>query len=459
MSFEFDAPARSPTTPGEPRWRLSLAYTVLVTAAVCWVGWPGAMSFDSLFAYEEGLTGIQTMVWPPMHAYMFHLSQLVGAGAGGLFLVQTALLFLPAALTINLMVDRRLWAVAGLVAYALAYLAVPELLGAALVNWRDVTTTSFALLGVAFWVSAARYQRRDLLVWSALSLGLAASLRYNMVLMVAVLGAAMVWRPFLGIAAPRHTRLLTAAALIVAVGLALASDKWRLPDFKPLPAGHNFAGVQAFDLIGISACSDQIYLPPELTRGFPITPAQVRRVYDPRHVGMAFRTVPGQPPILDSDAEGLVEALWPEALREQPACYLSHRASVFREQMGLVPSGVFYPSHGGIDPNHFGLALAHPDLEKRAIDYIYSRQKEPWRRPWIPYLLGALAAAMLCARRSHAGLLAAALVGGGFIYAGVLFFIAPAADARYIFPSTCVTTLAFILAVVALLDRRFPDTA
>ena len=125
----------------------------------------------------------------------------------------------------------------------------------------------------------------------------------------------------------------------------------------------------------------------------------------------------------------------------EPACYVAHRAAVAVEQMGMAKGAVFYPTHGLIDPNSFGLALRHPAQSRIAVDYIKQNVDDTPRRPWVLYalatVLGLLAAGVA---RAQAWLILA-LLAGAYGYAGLLFVAGPAADARYIFPSNILCLL------------------
>jgi hypothetical protein len=254
--------------------------------------------------------------------------------------------------------------------------------------------------------------------------------------------------------------MLSASLLVACLGLAWASTHWRLPDFRAMPDPHNFAGTQEFDLIGISACADQVYLPPAITAGAPITARQIRMAYDPRHLQRAFRQQPGAPPILESDAGGQVEQVWPRVVRAELPCYIAHRTAVFVQLMGLDRADVFIPTYKQIDPNPFGLALAHPKAARAVSDYLIRRAPELWRRPFLLYLAAPVVVAALWWRRSPARLLFLALLGGAFAYPALLFVAAPAADARYIFPSSVVCAFIVATGVAALMDgRKAPSPA
>ncbi|MCH1933082.1 hypothetical protein L9G16_23340, partial [Shewanella sp. A25] len=76
------------------------------------------MSFDSLLAYEQTFTGVQTMTWPPMHTYLLWLSRSTGLGPGGLLAAQTFLLFFGAALALNLLAPNRWLALLAQIVFA-----------------------------------------------------------------------------------------------------------------------------------------------------------------------------------------------------------------------------------------------------------------------------------------------------------------------------------------------------
>jgi hypothetical protein len=431
-------------TPGEARWGVSTLYALLLTAVICWAAWPGMMSYDSLFAIQEARTGITTMLWPPMHAYLFWLADRTGVGPGAVLVLQVFLLFFGAALSVNLLVKARGWAIAALAAFTLSFVYVPELFGTVIVQWRDVTTTSFAMAGLAAWLVAARYGSTLALVLSAIAIGLSLSLRYNAAALFVLIVPLMLWRPFLGRALNARSRGALILTLALSCGLAWASTHVRLPDLKTLPAPQNFAATQEFDLIGISACADKNYLPPALTSGWPITPRQIRQVYDPRHLNRAFRENPGAPTIRALDLTGDAPKAWSVAVPREFGCYLAHRTAVMMEQLGMAKEGVFLPGYFTVDPNDFGFKAAHRGLIQRAFEYNTVREKELWRRPFL-VLLAAPLALLAVWRRTPSRVLLLALLAGAFAYVALLFVAGPAADFRYIFPS--VVLCSFILSV------------
>jgi hypothetical protein len=442
---------------GEPRWLLTLSYALVMTALVCVPAWPGQMNYDGLYAWRSSIEGIDTAVWPPMHAYLFWLSRAAGLGAGGLFAVQTFLIFAGAALSASLLLSSRRLLAAALAGFALLCVVIAPMWGVMLVHWRDVTTASFAMLGLSLWLLAARYRALALVVCAALAIGLAASLRYNAFALFAGLLPLMVWKPLPGAPAGVRARIFAAVALAVAFGLAWASIQWRLPDLQRLRPASTATNIQVFDLLGVSACEGRSRLPLEVTRGQPLNGDQVRRLYDPRHLQLAFGPHPGIPQIFATQKYQTpqmrtdVARAWGAALRERPDCYVRHRTAVAVEQMGLAPAGVFYPTHGRIDPNPYGLALAHPAASQAVTAYVWQASQRWWSRPAWLYLAAAAVLAALALRRDLRALAAGALLAGALANEAVLYLVAPATDARYIFPGDvfCAFVVAAGLAMLA----------
>lgn len=437
------------TALGEPRWAISLIFAAIATAAVCYPVWPGLMSFDSLFAYRQARTGIETMLWPPFHSYMFRVGDALGVGVGGVLAAQVFVLFAAAAVILNLLIRGRALGLAACMVFAGLIVTVTPLLGSLLAHWRDVPTASFALLGVAFGLLARRTGQPLLLAPAAAAFGCAIALRYNAIVLVAPVIGLMIWRPMADRTA-RFARPFALACLILALGAAWASTQWRLPDLKRMDPPNSLGGTQAFDLVGISACADTDDLPLGMTGGTPLSAYHIRRNYDPRHMNLTFEPKPGVPPIIDNDRKGEVPAAWRTAIATAPLCYLSHRTTVFVEQMGMSDRGVFYPVHGGIDTNDYGLSLAHPTAAQAVRTYVEAGAAPIWRRPAWLYVLAAGLVGLAVLRDGRQWRLLLALLGGSFAYAGVLFLVSPAADARYIFPAsiTCALLIAAALGMI-----------
>lgn len=438
----------------EPRWAICAGLAALTTLAVCWPAWPGYMSYDSLLAYSQAVHGVTTMTWPPLHTYLFALSRKLGLGAGGLFAFQTFLLLFAANLILSL-ATRRTWLAVGLMLLFLAsFVWVTPQLGVLMTQWRDVTTTGFAVAGVALWLLGVRNRGLGWLLAAAVAFGCAAALRYNTLPLIVFVLALMVWRPFLGVRISRVGHALVILAVGASLALAWGSTQWRLPDFKRMPSGHNVMDTQQFDLIGISACAGQDLAPYGMSGGRRVPAATIHAGYDARHLNLSLKGAHMEKLARTDQNGGVAATAWRRAIVHHPLCYLRHRTAVFEEQMGLKRDHVFYPTHGAIDPNPFGLKLAHPALTRRVNAYILAAAPRIDRRAAWLYGLALPLALLAARRRRDQAPLLLALTAGAFAFAGLLFLAGPAADARYIFPSNTICALVIALSLGALLPKR-----
>jgi hypothetical protein len=285
-------------------------------------------------------------------------------------------------------------------------------------------------------------------------------LRYNAFALFVAIVPLMAWKPFLDRPAGRWVRGFAVAVLMLSIGLAWASVQWRLPDFKRLPPASTFTNVQVFDLLGISACEGGSYLPLAVTRGAPLSPAQARQLYDPRHVQISFRPHSGIPqiyatrryqtPLMRAD----VAQAWRSALQQHVGCYLHHRTAVALVQLGLTPGEVFYPTHGTIDPNPYDLRLAHPAASQAVTAYVWAGAHGWWSRPALLDVAALLILPALGLRRDPRAWVLGALIGGVLANEALLYLIAPEADARYLFPSNVFCALVVAAGLTMLAEAR-----
>jgi hypothetical protein len=437
----------------------SAVFAAVTTLVICLPMWPGLMSYDSLYAYRQSIYGVESAVWPPMHDYLFYVSRKLTGGPGGLFATQIFLLFASASAIVSMFArDRRRHAL-GFVLFVASFVWFPTLLGTAIVNWKDVSLTTFSLLAVCLWLAAVRRSSRWLLILAAFSLCVAMSVRLNGLPLVLPFIVLLIVQP------DGHPTARVRALGIATVGAAIivgyATTVWRLPDLRRLPApGGAFAGIQIWDLVGTSACVGESLLPPAYRGSGDLSIAELRALYDPRHSNLTLSPPVGVKPLPTParDASEDVRTAWLSALRQHPGCYLRHRALVFAHLLGLTRS-VFYPTHSGIDANPYGLRLRHPAAAERTIAFVTeSTDQWPRRVVWL-YLASAVMTVVALRRRWNSSAVVLILGLGAALYAASFFFLTPAADARYLFPSNIFCALLCVLGALALMDSRLGPRA
>jgi len=430
-----------------PRILASTLLAILTTALVCWPVWPGLMSYDSLYAYRQSIEGIETADWPPMHDYLFYLSRRMTGGPGGLLATQAFVLFASVSAIIAMFARTEWRHLLGFALFVAGCFYFPTLLGTLIVNWKDVPLAAFGLLAVALWLLAVRYSSRLLLVLVALPLVVALGVRLNSLPLLLPFLVAFVVQPYGR--AMRGARAIAMVVIVGSIAAASMSTLWRLPDLKRLPPlGHTLAGVQLWDLIGTSACAGKSLLPPSYTGDGALSVAELRALYDPRHIDLTVLRREGVKPLPTPPGDVTAELAdaWKAAIRVYPGCYLHHRQTVFAYQMGFAER-VFIPTHGGIDDNDYGIAFRNRDAAEARIHAIESGADRWARRPFWLFVFGAGAVFWAVAVRNRSAPVVLLLGLGAVLYVCTLIVLAPAADARYIFPSNIFCALLIAIAL------------
>jgi hypothetical protein len=438
-----------------PRWVLSGLFAAVATALVCTPVWPGLMSYDSLFAYKQSIDGVETAIWPPMHDYLFYLSRILSGGPGGLFLFQTFGLFFGANLILSMMAHGPIRLAIASICLAALFWIFPTMEGTAIVLWKDVPVATFSMLAIAVWMVAVRASSLPLLGLSLVCIFFGVALRYNSLPIFVPISILLVLDPQ-GKKTTLGKRVMAALGVLVMLGAAYCSTLWRLPDFRRLPPISSLmTSVQLWDLIGVSARENQNLLPASVNGGNPLSGPELRAIYDPRHINLTFSPPAGvkrlRLPSINVSVD--VSARWREIILSHPVWYLQVRLAVLREQLGLVRGEVFYPTHGGIDKNAYGLHSANPSFVSATVDSIQRNSVQLWRRAYILYVLAAVLTGAALSLRLPVQVLALLLTVGAFGNVALLFVSAPAADARYIFPSNVFCSLVIVLVLSNLLTK------
>lgn len=439
----------------QPRFMPSFIFACVSTALLCLPVWPGLMSYDSLYAYKQSIQGVETALWPPMYDYLFFLSRSLGAGTGGLFAAQTFTIFFSVGIILSTSI-RRYWVwLAGLVFCLVGFYWFPTLRGTVSVLWKDVPVASFSLLSIAVLLVANRYRSIVAASFSVAFAAAAASLRWNGLPLIAPLLGLIVYSP-VGSVTTRRSRMIAGLMVSVGVFAAFASTEWRLPDFRRIPSGAEvFLIVPLWDMVGMSACAGSDVLPSDYA---PRTVSDLRALYNPRHVNITLLMPPPgiKPLVRPAGDDHEIISTWLRDVSRYPGCYLSVRAAVFRQQVGMTRGAVFYPTAGGIDPNPYGLHLAFPAEANVTISSISQTANEWWRRSYILFCLAFAAGVLTWVRNLPSRLLVMTLLLSVFLYQGLLFFIAPEADGRYIFASQIFCIIAVVLTGVDAVESANP---
>lgn len=156
--------------------------------------------------------------------------------------------------------------------------------------------------------------------------------------------------------------------------------------------------------------------------------------------------------------QGQLLADWRAAVQAAPAAYLAHRAEVFATLLGVGGRALSSPFHPGIDNEMPEIAFRSLDATQLArwLAIFDMLARTPIYQPFW-YLLLCLSTLSLAAWRLHQGrgeqsrlILAAAIAASGAANGVAMFFIATAADFRYM----TWTIAAGLMGALMVVDRR-----
>jgi len=115
---------------------------------------------------------------------------------------------------------------------------------------------------------------------------------------------------------------------------------------------------------------------------------------------------------------------------------------------------IFIPTHGGIDANNYDISFRHPESAAARIQFVVTGADAWLRRPFWLCFLAVGATVLVVAGRRQSAPVVLILASGALLYLASFFFLAPAADARYIFPSNAFCALLLAIALAQFGERH-----
>ncbi|KQS01340.1 hypothetical protein ASG11_16775 [Sphingomonas sp. Leaf357] len=414
----------------------------VATLAICW---PGVAMYDSVWQYQQALSGHYNDWHPPVMARLWALLHRLGPGAAPMFLAQIVLYWLGLGLW-GVALARGGRGIAGLVVLAIG--ACPVFLGWQVTVLKDAQMAAAMLAAtglIAWWRLAGRAVPVAATVAAGMLLAYSVLVRSNAVFAVVPL-AVMLTRWSAG-------RKLVVGAIGVVLVLAVS----------PLINHRVFGAVQSgvtraqplYDMAGIAHFSRTIetggLLPEELAL------IEARHCYkpffwdslaDPRRCGVITER-------LETVGMGAVGAAWARAILYHPLAYAEHRIGHLNMTWRfIVPAHVpsAAPPEGG-EPNTIGLinpGKAHVTLA-RAGAWV-AETPVGWPIMWI-----VVAGGVMFAARSSTGPardLAVALAISALVLEASFAVISIASDLRYHLWAMIASALAAVLMAGYALPRR-----
>lgn len=437
----------SATRPGSPLHPEAFAAAALGIGITLWLFHPGWLSIDSAVQYQQALTGRYDDTHPPLLAWLWHHTNRIWPGPGGLFVLMTTVWWGALATLASSL--QRGWR--GALATLLIGLSPPVLLIAAHL-WKDVALSASLLAASAAILAFRRSGRAWLAMIALVWIAAAVCFRHNAWPAALPLVFWLVW--------PRDamTRGLT-SRLTVALGLmaclaAVPGAISRALDAAPRDA---FSAVVLWDLGAVSIATGEMLIPPEV-RAPDLSPADLEAGYVPWSNPAMFAVAPIRlgihGPYSAADRRAVLGA-WFAMIKAHPREYLVHRARVSRHLLLGPPAEApreltYVPAR--ILPPEADIVL--PDVDRprdRVVIAIAERLRTTALFAGATWLALALAAGALAWPRRHTegGRAAVALALSAWAYALPLALVTGSAEFRYLHWSVIASLLAMLATFTA----------
>jgi hypothetical protein len=426
----------------------AIALAVLGFAVTVAAFYPGVMSGDSIFQYDQAMgRHVVTDHHPPIMVWLWRGLAQLAPGPAPMLVLHAAMMW--AALAVIAVAAarrgvRHAWLVT-LAGFTPMFLSIEGAI------WKDVGMATAFLLATA--VFYGMRPRRTTGVPRGIA-GMIPLVYASVVRANAPAGAL----PLFVYAMRRmraRERLGASLALGAAVLAACLALQWAIDRMLDVERAHFTQYIETFDLAGIQCAGGDAPIPLAFMRTVPGA-LPVCRMFDPVQVDFLFSGGPPTPLWATGDPDALRElgAAWRHAVIANPGLYLAHRARVFDAMMGTGVSGerrilALTDSLGGargfpFAPNALSAAIAA--VAYGAVD-LHFYNGYAW-------LAIAAMVAFVTMRRLRAGRgddtdeVALALAASALAYTLPYFFVGVAPDYRYLYWTLVATLVAAILAAL-----------
>ncbi|EEX2882573.1 hypothetical protein ACS1L5_000959 [Escherichia coli] len=385
--------------------------------------YPGWMSPDSIFQYNNAVTGYYNSWHPVIMAWWWRVLGYITDGPGP-FLVQNLMLFWIGFYFIAKTLSRYIgWG--SIVVLLLA--ATPSVLIIMAQLWKDAVFTSLAIfgLGIIFRsIDTGRFYKSVFLLF-VFVLSLAVGCKPNgLFVAIILIGWWFIANPKVSTKRSKLILSLTSVFLVMAIPFSISKC---LPVYKISPIQY----IQSYDLLGISVIENKTLLPDYITKKVGLSKDNAREFYFPGGNNLMFYNSPAGN-IATTDPEYLkdLQSRWISAIKDYPMAYIKVRFDNFIE---LLRWGATHPASVAADVivnNPWGYVFIPNKLSDNYIDSI---DKYPFLYfPWIYLVTSALLFLLTKVLPRELRFFNVVLVLVVFSFSLPHFFIAPAADYRYL---------------------------
>ena len=387
------------------------------------VFYPGVMTYDSKFVYEDIAKGFLGDWQSPVMTVLWSLIDPIAPGPGSMFLLIVTFYWLAFGLLAFAIARHSVWRAAVLLLLAIS----PPAFVFVGILWRDVLFASTWLLAAALSFGVANRDPKLRVPVQVTALGLLAIgvlLRPNALIAAPILGAAIAW--------PAQFFWKRTAIVFVPAAIGLFALV-QVVYYGALGATrqHPLQSIMVFDMGGISHFTKQNQFPVSWTASE--TALLTTGCYRPTEWDIFWRHEPCRFVMdrLERDklfgSPAMVEA-WKQAIANHPGAYFQHRAAF----MGsfLAGANLTMWTHDLNDPSKMQLADRRPFFVLKTIHDVLKPTPLFRAGTW---LLICVAVCVVAWRRRNtsSGVFAIGVCGSAAVYMLTFFAVGVASDFRY----------------------------
>lgn len=406
--------------------------------------YPGFMSYDSIRMLEEARTQVVGGIYPPGPVYVLRFFDILGNGPTVMIFVQNYLLLFSLN-AILLAVGASIFQAATSLIF---FVAMPTVMGAMLVLWKDVTLASIMVVALAIIFSDYTKNPGRLMgngIWiSLLLIVLSATIRFNAITATAILTVFWIKVYF---ANKNMLSKLSAFVGITLVTVVVAGvvNNYRFPSMEKLQPNNLAYAIMSYDLIGVSAWSRNSLVPIDTAAGGVSEKAKISDI-DKIYSSLGAVEIQNR----NSSLGNLVKLYpsgyshadifkaWIAAIFSEPLAYLNYRWDVFSEIIGANNHETFEPTHfGKIDENKFSIKFRDNYLTDLVLNYIKLGSSVVIGKPWL-FFLGVFVFVVGVFRKNISQknkTLSVYSFAASMAYLLPFFILSGTGEVRYTFPS------------------------
>ena len=339
--------------------------------------YPGYMSPDSIEQLSQARSALFTDWHPPLISFLWHFTDRVLPGPGGMLLLNNVLFWSAAALICYHCLHRT----APLITLAVGLF--PPVFGLLSTVWKDVTFGAAMVLAFALLLHAQLTRSRAAWAFSFLPLLYALAARHNSppaVYALALYGGWIFWRVIRGIASWRFAFATGSLSFLVLLASVILINRQLVADRRM----HIEQTILLHDLTAISLDRQAVLLPKWVRRdGSTPTLEELRSIYHPFGLVSLFCCDPkvSLEQTTDPSALATLRRLWATAIYHHFGAYLRHRWKVFLGILGTAHS--CYPYHDGISDNSLGVTFRSTRVNRIVMEVLSTLGNSVLFRPWL----------------------------------------------------------------------------